>query len=65
MLDVMIRLEVQVLVCMCRFAVDGGFDGIVCFSMDEDIKERELMVSFFLEGELNVRINVIYMLMKF
>ena len=48
----MMRLEFQVLVCVCRFPVDSDANGVVTIPLDECVQEWELGVLFSFYGKL-------------
>ena len=53
----MVRCEFKVLVCVCRFPVDG--DAVVTIPLDECVQEWESGVLFSFHGEVCLAVKAV------
>ena len=58
----MVRCKFKVLVCVCRFSVDSGGNGVVTVPQDECVQEWELEVLFSFHGKLCLGVKAVDML---
>ena len=56
MFFVVVRVEIAISICMCRFPIDVNIE-FPRSARDEGIKESQLVIGFMCEGEENMRVD--------